>query len=432
MGLALRTADGMLLDVPARLSAPSTYVILEQERWFETEIDFVCAWLSSQMTAVDIGAQIGVYALPMARRARRVFAYESDGDARGHLAQGRIHNHVANLDIAGGIAALDEEDTRRGWSPDFVRIGEAHHEGILEGGKRFFDKHSPLVMFQLNGSEEHKTGLVRAVEAMGYRTFRALPRAPQLVLRDSGQPVDALERNIFAAKKDRAAKLNSRGFIASGARDWRPDSDAHARGVDFLRRQRFAAPFASLGVANRAYADALGGHEVWRASKNAVGLMFAFRTLSALCKVSPTIPRLSTLARVAYEAGKRAEALAALCSAQRSLTAGATVEEMFWPAHPRFDELATDASSWTGWLVASIIETIERSQHASSYWGPSGVNLGWLTGVPWSSTEMERRRVLRALKDGKPVALPDRLTYAAADHLNAEVWASGAVERAAG
>jgi hypothetical protein len=432
MGLTLRTADGALLDVPSRLSAAITYVILEQERWFETEIDFLNAWLSPQMTAIEIGAQFGVYALPMARRARRVFAYESKSEARGHLAQGRILNHVANLEIGGEITALDDEDTRRGWSPDFVRIGaEAHPEGLLESGKRFFDKHSPLVMFQLAGSDEHKTGLVRAIEAMGYRTYRALPLVPQLVPREPGQQVDTFERNLFAAKKDRAVKLFSRGFIARGARDWRPAADAQARGVDFLRRQRFAAPFASLGVGDRAYADALGGYEAWRASKNVAGLVFAFRTLSALCRTSPTIPRLSSLARIAYEAGRRAEALAALRKAQQNLTDGAKVEEIFWPAHPRFDEMAPDANSWTDWLVASVIETIERSQHPSGYWGPSGVNLQWLVARPWSSTEMERRRVLRALKDGKPVVLPDRLHHAAPDHLNADVWSSGAVERAA-
>ena len=432
MGLVLRTTDGALLDVPPRLSTITTYVILEQERWFETEIDFLSAWLTPQMTAIDVGAQFGVYALPMARRAQRVIAYEGDSDARGHLAQGRILNHVANLEIVGEIPSLDSEDTKRQWAPDFIRIGaEARPGEVLAGGKSFFEKHSPLVMVQLGGNQEQKMALMRAVEAMGYITFRALPRAPQLVPRQPDQPLDALERNLFAAKKDRAGKLKSRRFIADGIRDWRPDGNAHARGVDFLQRQRFAAPFASLGVSNRAYADALGGYETWRSSKNAAGLIFAFRSLHALCKASPTIARLSTLARVAYEAGRRTEALAALRNAQQSLKTGASVEEMFWPAHPRFDDTAPDTNTWTDWLVASVIESLERTHPASGYLGPSGVNLNWLVERPWASTEMERRRVLRALKDGKPVTVPDRLHHAASDHLNPEIWSSGAVERAA-
>ena len=105
--------------------------------------------------------------------------------------------------------------------------------------------------------------------------------------------------------------------------------------------------------------------------------------------------------------------------------------EVFWPTHPRFDDTAPDENSWTDWLVASLIETIERTNPASGCLGPSGVNLKWLVESPWASTEMERRRVLRALKDGKPVAVPERLHHAASDHLNAEIWSSGAVERAA-
>jgi hypothetical protein len=432
MGLVLRTTDGALLDVPSKLSSITTYVILEQERWFEAEIDFLNAWLTPQLTAIDVGAQFGVYALPMARRSQQVFAFEADGAAREHLAQGRILNHVANLEIAAETPVLDDEDGKRRWLPDFVRIGaEAGPADVLSGGKRFFEKHSPLVMVQLGGTDEQKNELLRTIEAMGYHTFRALPRAPQLVPRQVGQPIDALERNLFAAKQDCMVKLKSRGFIAGGIRDWRPNADAHARGVDFLRRQRFSAPFSSLDVSNRAYADALGGYETWRQSKNAGGLIFAFRSLSALCKASPTIPRLSTLARIAYEAGRRTDALAALRLAQQSLKAGATVTELFWPAHPRFDDSAPDENSWTDWLVASIIETIERTHPASGCLGPSGVNLKWLVERPWASTEMERRRVLRALKDGKPVAIPERLHHAASDHLNAEIWASGAVERAA-
>ena len=432
MGLVLRTTDGAFLDVPAKLSSITTYVILEQERWFETEIDFLNAWIAPQMTALDIGAQFGVYSLPMARRSQRVFAYEADSEARGHLAQGRILNHVANLEIAGETPVLDVEDAKRQWSPDFVRIGaQTGPEVILAGGTRFFEKHSPLVMVQLSGTDEREVELVRTIEAMGYRTFRALPRAPQLVPRQPGQPIDPLKQNLFAAKQDRAAKLKSSGFIGGGSRDWRPDANAHARGVDFLRRQRFATPFASLGVSNRAYADALGGYETWRASKNAGGLIFAFRSLSALCKASPTIPRLSTFARVAYEAGRRTEALAALRQAQQSLRSGATVPEIFWPAHPRFDDTSPDTTSWTDWLVASIIETIERTYPASGYLGPSGVNLQWLVERPWASTEMERRRVLRAFKAGKPVAIPERLHHPSSDHLNADIWSSDAVERVA-
>src|SRR6202008_4072434 len=106
-------------------------------------------------------------------------------------AQGRILSHVANLEIAGEFPELDKEDSKRQWSPDVVRISaSARPEDVLAGGEGFFERHSPLVMVQLSGTDEKKKALARSIEAMGYHTFRALPRAPQLVPRQPGQPID--------------------------------------------------------------------------------------------------------------------------------------------------------------------------------------------------------------------------------------------------
>jgi hypothetical protein len=66
--LALRLTDGTVLALPASLSAMTTYIILEQEAWFEKEPAFLMRWLKPGMSAIDIGANHGVYCVPMARR----------------------------------------------------------------------------------------------------------------------------------------------------------------------------------------------------------------------------------------------------------------------------------------------------------------------------------------------------------------------------
>ena len=65
--LSLRTIDGTHIIVPSSLDSITTYVILEQEKWFEKEMAFIARWLQPGMTAIDIGANLGVYCLPMAR-----------------------------------------------------------------------------------------------------------------------------------------------------------------------------------------------------------------------------------------------------------------------------------------------------------------------------------------------------------------------------
>src|SRR5882672_8526302 len=112
--LILRLADGTLILVPASLSAMTTYVLLEQEAWFEKEAAFVPRLMKRGMTAIDIGANVGIYSLPLARRVGpegAVYAYEPASETRHFLAQSRDLNRTVNLDI---IAAALSDRTRAG------------------------------------------------------------------------------------------------------------------------------------------------------------------------------------------------------------------------------------------------------------------------------------------------------------------------------
>lgn len=102
--LQLELRHGVTVAVPPALSSITTYVLLEQEAWFEKEIDFLLRYLEPGMTAIDIGANLGVYSLPMARLVGPsgcVFAYEPGGEARALLEQSRHANGFGNLDVLG-------------------------------------------------------------------------------------------------------------------------------------------------------------------------------------------------------------------------------------------------------------------------------------------------------------------------------------------
>ena len=208
----------MTLAVPASLQSITAYVLLEQERWFEKEMDFLRHWLRPGMTVIDIGANLGVYSLPMARlvgRTGHVFAYEPGSETRALLERSRELNAAVNLDILpfalsdreregrlvfGGsselnalgdsgvgetvrITSLDSEDAARGWpSPDFIKIdAEGEEERILAGGRNFFARHSPLIMFEIKAGDKVNEQLRALFPAIGYRLFRQLGGAPILV-----------------------------------------------------------------------------------------------------------------------------------------------------------------------------------------------------------------------------------------------------------
>src|SRR5262245_21133225 len=93
--LELKLIDGVTLAVPAALSSITTYVLLEQETWFEKEMDFLRHWLKPGMTVIDLGANVGVYSLPMAKlvgATGQVFAYEPGGTTRSFLMRSRDVN----------------------------------------------------------------------------------------------------------------------------------------------------------------------------------------------------------------------------------------------------------------------------------------------------------------------------------------------------
>jgi FkbM family methyltransferase len=471
--LTLRLKSGATLVVPASLDSITTYVLLEQEQWFEKEVGFLLHWLRPGMTAVDIGANLGVYSVPIARRIGphgHVFAYEPASAPRGMLERSREINRADNLHIVAAavsdapregqlvlgasselnsltgsgpgeavrVTCLDEEDRTRGWSSvDVVKIdAEGEEERIIAGGKSFFDRHSPLVLFEIKVEASFNEALRLAFPRIGYDVYRQLPGAPILVRDEPDQNLDPFELNLLAIKPDRAAALAAEGALVDAVADWRPDADARSRATEVLRAQPFAPAFAPMFGADADidadYRDGLAAYAAWRSVDLSLAvrcgaLQFACKTLLDVCEGGPTLARFSTLARVASEAGQRALCIAALKGFGEAVMRGdMSVSEPFWPASARFDALPPEAKR-AEWLLVSAFEQLERAGGFSSVFADSQLDLGWLCAQPFVSTEMERRWVLQRALAGERVEVPARLCVAAEDHLNADIWRAGLV-----
>jgi FkbM family methyltransferase len=468
--LILRLADGTLILVPASLSTMTTYVLLEQEAWFEKEAAVVPHLLKLGMTAIDIGANVGIYSLSLARRVGSegaVYAYEPAGETRRLLAQSREINRTANLHIiaaalsdtprAGHLAlshtselhslsgdgagepisitSLDEEDRIRDWrSPDFVKIdAEGEEQRILEGGRAFFARHSPLVMFEIKTENEINRPVIDEFRAMSFRTFRLLPGAPMLVPVGADDLLDPYELNLFAAKPDRVGILAGEGWLADYIGDWSPDAAARAGALTLLAAQAFGPSMSVLRSPpmGSLYRDALAGYATWRAREmppplRYAGLRFSFDALRDLCQIEPQPARLSTFARVAWELGERQLAIVVLKQALEMGRQSVNLTEQFWPPNPRFDAIAPGRDVGA-WFVVAALEQLERTSAYSSFFVQGGLNLDRLSRQPFVSTEIERRHMLKRLRRGERVTVPKRLCKPAQDHINFELWRSGAV-----
>jgi FkbM family methyltransferase len=471
--MSLRMADGTHIVVPSSLDAITTYVILEQEKWFEKETAFVARWLRPGMTAIDIGANLGVYSLPMARLAGpegQVFAYEpatetrrllaiskakngadnlhiiamalSDGEREGHLVLA-ASSELNTLDGSGPgervqITSLDAEEKTRNWGDiDFLKIdAEGEEERILAGAETFFAKRSPLVMFEVKAGEKQNEKLPAEFAARGFGLYRLLAGAPVLVPVGADEVLDSYELNLFAAKPDRASALAAEGLLIETIPEWVPDADTRARALEFFQARPFAPIFAQLPggavAAEPVYRDALAGYAMWRATdlslpQRYAALRFACDTLITLCEKEASLPRLSTLARIAWESGRRTVSVHALRILTDALKRGTgRILEPFWPASARFDQIVPGPNV-VEWFVVAALEQFEQTAHYSSRFGSSGVDLDWLSRQPLVSTEIDRRRILQRMLTGQKMEVPPRLLAPAPDHLNADSWRGGLV-----
>ena len=470
--MILRLSNGVALAVPSSLQVPTTYVLLEQETWFERELAFLPHLLRPGMTAIDIGANLGIYSLTMARLVApgRVFAYEPASEPRALLKRSRELNQASNLEICAAalsdgrreghlafgasselnkladsgagerveITSLDLEAAERGWpAPDFVKIdAEGEEERVLAGGADFFSRHSPLVMFEIMAGRTINERLMSTFPSMGYRLYQMLPTTPVLIpLGLEGAPT-TIELNLFAAKSDRALALAQAGLLVEALPDWQPDEQVRSEFLALWNAQAFAPVLApmlgDLAALDPDYRDALGAYAFWRMVDNPLpdrcaALFYAFRVLCALCERAGTAARLSTLARVAWEAGARVACAQALDTLVGDLQPDWIENcEPFWPACPRFDTVAANGRA-RAWFVTSVVEQSERIRGFSSFFAGASPVFEWLCEQPLASIEMQRRRVLLAARAGRHIVVPPRLCTAAPDHLNADIWRTGQV-----
>jgi protein O-GlcNAc transferase len=96
----LKMVDGVLVVVPDSLDLITSYVLQEQQDWFEEEIKFVRRLLDPGDHVMDIGANYGVYSLSMAQAVGatgRVWAFEPASSTASLLAKGIAANGFTRL-----------------------------------------------------------------------------------------------------------------------------------------------------------------------------------------------------------------------------------------------------------------------------------------------------------------------------------------------
>jgi len=470
--LYIRVKGDGEICVPAGPSMTS-YILIEQEDWFEKEIAFVRRLLEPGMRAIDIGANYGTYTLAMAQAvgsAGRVWAYEPAGATARYLRATIARNRLANVEMTQAalsdragtgrlrldaqaelnrlavdgdgeevlLTTLDAECRSRAWGRiQFIKIDAEGGEGdIIRGGENFFAEHSPLVMFECRGADGENAGVQSAFRARGYAPFRLIGPDTSLVAVGSDESLDGFELNLFACKPDRAESLSAAGLLTTSAGIF----DApRGLGLALWHRQDFAASFADAKNAGEApYQRAFDAYAVWRDLARPLperwgALRAAAHILQSLTADTQNLAILSTGARVVHEAGMRKLSTDLLDRMLGLMRKGPPkLNEPFWPAAVRYDAMRPGVGRDI-WFLAATLEAYEERHAFSSHFARLDTlgGLDWLATTPYASPAMERRRQLMAIRAGRQnerQASP-LLSKASPGHLNPHLW-GGAPEPA--
>jgi len=165
----------------------------------EDTINLFFAFVGKESIVVDVGAHIGTLAIPLARRAKKVIAFEPVPDSFALLKQNAELNGVAidirnkglaehwgharfdvvNIGNAGAnaltpgegeltLGTLDEEVERA----DFIKIDvEGMELGVLRGGTRLIKNSRPSVLFEVNLYQLRAHGTALSVLQSFFRSF---------------------------------------------------------------------------------------------------------------------------------------------------------------------------------------------------------------------------------------------------------------------
>lgn len=452
----LRTDQGLVLHVPDRVSSLTTYVMLEQERWFEPEIGFVQRLLAHDALALDVGANHGVYTLALAQHLRQghVWAFEPTHEPRARLQRsvadngfsGRVtvvplglssharevefsigeqselnslHGHAARRERV-RLETLDDFADRhlQGRRVDFVKLDAEGEEGaVLDAAGRFLAAHQPIVMFELKHAHTVHLELVDRFTALGYGVYRYLPEAELLVEFDAATDELTFALNLFAVPPAVAAALERSRLLV------RRESLRAQMGGDRVARDASLSPY--LDAVRRTVA---GHAERERPAAERLALLLGAREdlQAALDRGDESGPEAWVLlAHLLHTLGQTAAAVELAGELSRQWTPGlAPTRPVVPPQRADLDLPRTqDDESWLRLRLAEFIEL--RRSHASYFVAPEVERLMTIVAQPDHRPEMARRLALNLMRLNQPP--PARLLQAIAGHastINADLWHS--------
>jgi FkbM family methyltransferase len=470
----LATTSGLVFHVPPSMSSLTTYVLLEQERWFEPEMSLLPRLLQPGMNALDIGANHGLYAMEMARctQTGQVWAFEPTAVPRSSLLRSVQDNGLADrvTVVAAGLAECaaqasfavgdnSELNSRSGAGERRETVQllalddylDAHADGVpigfikldaeggelqvLAGARRFFQAQSPVVLFELKHGPAINTALIDGWLALGYGMFRWSAELKLLLPFDLDTDETDFALNLVAVRPAQQAELAERGLLVTAA-DLQtvmppaPDPQTLATWCTLTGQSlaQLTEPFSAADTAHLRALNAVTSAHLQPGLRPAerVALVVAAQiglTLQAGSAASLGAEAGTLLVHCLYALGRQHAAVKMAAGLLNRWRPGLVLTLPFLP--PQLHELDRPRSTASGsWLQQVLGEFVATKSTLSSYFAPPcPERWAQLLQHPDHSADIERRYLLSHMVQDRMVALDGLRWLPAPEHTcNPQLW----------
>lgn len=474
--VSVTIAAGVQVSVVPDIQRLTPFVLLEQEDGYHEELAWVRRWVQPGMTAVDVGAGYGVYALTIARLLNgqgRVVALEPASAPAASLALSVRANHVEAVTtvLRLGLAAhsgeaplfLDHygeqhrlDGSGRSETIRLTRLDDLHHEvtelaqqrvdllnimvngaeqAVLEGGSAFLRQHDPLILCTVKPGDTVNQEVIATLIAPGRSLYRLLPGLEVLVPVAADDPLEGYQLNLFAASPERAAQLAERGLLLTAwpaALSTPPPSHWPQRLAAYPYAQPLLADWqaAEPDNAGRQHQQALDawfcGDDPQRppAERLSALLLACELWLDLRNSGDEHIATQIGLLRTFRALGERTMAVNEALGLVQTLSEAPNtpLDRPFIPPLADYADRPVEGDLGV-WLQAAALEALEYGQDFSAYFHNDLGLLKTLFSNPHRSLAMERRLALLALRQGRTISIGPNSRLRAADQPNAALWA---------
>ena len=221
----------------------TTYVLLEQDDWFEkSDLNLFRSIIRPDDTVFDLGANVGPYSISAASRTGgKVIAVEpasetfellnksasqfpnmtaihtaiSDKPGTAFLSHGGSSENFKlsdNNETQGEkvpLVTIDDIAADHGIeSVDIIKMDvEGHELKALAGAKKIIVNGSPIIFYEVKHGSDLHPELIDAFKDLGYDSYFALPDATTLVKYNKDIPIDGYLLNMIAIRPESLQRL---------------------------------------------------------------------------------------------------------------------------------------------------------------------------------------------------------------------------------